>query len=220
MSKFGFSDDKLLLANSSLIISHIRLYGTTGLWASKPGFGMQGSASSGMLAFCGEGVEAPAWPPGMVVNDYTTGYFGALAVQAAVLRRMKEVGAYIISPSLCGSTMAILKYFKTSQSQVLASSTATALPPDEWELQTGKGVLKMLKSLLVLDQTPISYGTTVLDAMGFSAPVFPGSEETFNFRAVEAARKEEITKSMQHAATTRADNLRKIAGRSDVRSVL
>jgi hypothetical protein len=172
------------------------------------------------MAFCGEGVGAPAWPPGMVINDYTTGYFGALAIQAAVLRRMKESGVYIISPSLCGTAMAILKYFKTSQSPVLASSTASASPPDEWELQVVMGLLKTLKPLLVLDQTPITYGTTALDAMGSSAPVFPGSENTFNVHAVEAARKEEITKSMQYAATKRADNLRKIAGRSDVRFTL
>jgi hypothetical protein len=181
---------------------------------------MQGSASSRMLAFCGEGVEAPAWPPGMVVNDYTTGYFGALAIQTAVLRRMKEGGGYIISPSLCGTAMAILKYFKTSQSQALASSTASALPPDEWELQTGMGLLKTLKLLPVLDQTPISYGTTILEAMGSSLPVFPDSEETFNVHAVEATRKEEITMAMQHAATKGVDSLRRIAGRSDVRFTL
>jgi crotonobetainyl-CoA:carnitine CoA-transferase CaiB-like acyl-CoA transferase len=40
LSKFGFTDDKMLEVNPSLIISHVRLYGTTGTWASKPGFDM------------------------------------------------------------------------------------------------------------------------------------------------------------------------------------
>ena len=53
---------------------------------------MQGSASSGTMALCGGGIETPSFPPGLVINDYTTGYYGALAIQAAVLRRMKEGG--------------------------------------------------------------------------------------------------------------------------------
>jgi len=94
LTKFGFTDEKLHEANPGLIISHVRLYGTSGPWASKPGFDMQGSASSGMMALCGGGLSTPAWPPGQVINDYTTGYYGALAIQATVLRRMKEGGGY------------------------------------------------------------------------------------------------------------------------------
>jgi len=52
MRKFGFTDDKLHEANSSLTISHFRVYGTEGPWAPKPKFDMQGSASSGLMALC------------------------------------------------------------------------------------------------------------------------------------------------------------------------
>ena len=181
---------------------------------------MQGSASSGMMALRGGGVDAPSWPPGMVINDYTTGYFGALAIQAAVLRRMKEGGGCIISPSLCGTAMPILKHFKTSQSPALASSTGIAFPPDEWELETGIGLLKTLKPLPMLNQTPISYGKTVLEPMGSSLPLFPGYEGTFDVHAVSAMRKDEVMQSMQQAATKRADALRRVVGTSDARSSL
>lgn len=72
LSKFGFTDRSMLEVNPSLIISHVRLYGTTGDWTLKPKFDMQGSASSGLMAHCGGGINSSQWPPGMVINDYTT----------------------------------------------------------------------------------------------------------------------------------------------------
>lgn len=71
LSKFGFTDETMHAVNSGLIITHVRSYGTTGPWRNKPGFDMQGSASSGMMVHCGNGLENPRWPPGMVINDYS-----------------------------------------------------------------------------------------------------------------------------------------------------
>jgi len=65
ISKFGFDDEALLKENPSLIISHVRCFGTDGPWSSRPGFDMQGSAASGLMALCGDGPLKPLWPPGM-----------------------------------------------------------------------------------------------------------------------------------------------------------
>lgn len=92
MSKFSFKDDKILEANPCLIISHVHSYGITGPWALKFGFDMQASASSGLMSVCGGDLATPSWPMGTVINDYITGYFGSLAIQAALMRRMKEGG--------------------------------------------------------------------------------------------------------------------------------
>jgi crotonobetainyl-CoA:carnitine CoA-transferase CaiB-like acyl-CoA transferase len=35
------------------------------------------------------GDRRPQWPPGMVINDYITAYFGALAIMGIILRRCK-----------------------------------------------------------------------------------------------------------------------------------
>ena len=55
ISKFGFTDDAMVEVNPQLIICHLRCYGTTGPWAAKPGFDMQGSASSGLMGVMGDG---------------------------------------------------------------------------------------------------------------------------------------------------------------------
>lgn len=218
MRKFGFSDDALHKINPSLIISHVRLYGTTGPWAEKPGFDMQGSASSGMMALCGGSIHTPAWPPGMVINDYTTGYLGALAIQATVLRRMKEGGGYVLSPTLTKTAMTICKHFKTSQCTTLMNADGIALPPDEWELRTGVGVLRTLKPLPCLSDTPISYGETILQPMGSGLPVFPGEESEFNLEAVRGTPKEVVMQSVHNSAERKTLILKAVAAKYQSRA--
>nr|POF26036.1 acetyl-coa:oxalate coa-transferase [Quercus suber] len=195
LKKFGFTDETLHNANPSLIISHVRVYGATGPWAVKPGFDMQGSASSGLMAICGGGLSTPAWPPGQVINDYTTGYYGALAIQTTVLRRMKEGGGYVLSPSLTGTAMSIIKHFKTSDYPELQHHEAGILPPHELKGHTGLGVLKTLQPLPLLSETPLSYPYGLLSVMGSDLPVFPGSATPYDVDKVEFSKKEQIFKS-------------------------
>lgn len=212
LSKFGFTDEKLHAANSSLIISHVRLYGTTGPWASKPGFDMQGSASSGMMALCGNGLSTPAFPPGMVINDYTTGYFGALAIQAAVLRRIIEGGGYILSPSLTGTAMSIVKYFKASNFPELKETTTAKLPPLELRGDAKLGVLKTLQPLPVLSETPLGYPYGLLSPMGSDLPVFPGTEALYDVSLVRANKKEELIRHLMGSVQKRMETLKQIGG--------
>lgn len=106
ISKFGFSDDDSRSLNQSIILCRVRLYENTGPWKSKSGFDMQGSASSGLMSLMSqdEGDGRPQWPPGIVINDYTTGYSAALAIQSIILKRAKgevDVGdGWLVSPSL------------------------------------------------------------------------------------------------------------------------
>lgn len=176
LSKFGFTDEEMHRCNPGLIITHVRCYGIDGPWSNKPGFDMQGSASSGLMAYCGGGVESPAWPPGMVINDYTTGYYGALAVQACILRGMKEGGGFIVGPSLTATAMSILKYFKTP---VDNDFDGEALGPEALEGWTGMGYLRTLKPLPKMSLTPIEY-KFLLVPIGSSVPAFPGEEEGYD----------------------------------------
>lgn len=211
LSKFGFTDENLHECNPSLIISHVRLYGTRGPWASKPGFDMQGSASSGMMALCGGGLDTPAFPPGQVINDYTTGYYGALAIQATLLRQMKEGGGYILSPSLTGTAMSIVKHYKTSNYPELERHQTSKLPPEELRGQTGLGILKTLRPLPSLSITPLEYTHVLLSVMGSDLPVFPGSGTTYNTETVQANKKEELLRSWKSSTEKRVANLKHVA---------
>jgi len=180
ISKFGYTDDALIEKNPNLIVSHVRCYGTTGPWSAKAGFDMQASTSSGMMALCGDGALKPKFPPGNVINDYTTGYFGALAIQAALMRRAKEGGGYILSPSLTGTAMAIMKHFKARDFEPLKTSTADKLPPYSVTAETPCGLLHTLAPLPQMSVTPPRYEPIVLEPIGSSPPEFKGSDNRWN----------------------------------------
>jgi len=217
LSKFGFTDEKLIEANPSLIVSHVRLYGVNGPWTMKPGFDMQGSASSGMMALCGGGLKTPAWPPGMVINDYTTGYYGALAIQATLLRQLKEGGGYILGPSLAGTGMSIVKHFKSSDYPQFENSQTNKLPPHEVHGETNLGYLKTVGPLPVLSKTPLGYDPVLLSPLGSDIPVFPGTGAHFDVDAVKPTAKEEVMGHMVHSTNKRVAELRLI-GKSHFRS--
>jgi hypothetical protein len=215
LSKFGFDDDAMLKANPELIITHIRCYGTTGPWAKKPGFDMQGSVSSGLMYHCGE-VGKPRWPPGMVINDYTTGYYGALAVQACLLRRMREGGGYIIFPSLTGPAMSILKYFKSERYGELRLAREQALPSEQLVRSTKMGIMKILAPLPKLSKTPIKYDPIFLDPIGSGIPEYPGYEDGYNVEELEPMKKENVGMMIGLSMRKRLNYLREI-GRNELK---
>jgi hypothetical protein len=209
LAKFGFGDAALLDRNPGLVVAHVRCYGTSGPWATKPGFDMQGSSSSGLMYHCGEGGR-PRWPPGMVINDYTTGYYAALAVQACLLRRMKEGGGYVVSPSLTGTAMSILKFFKSGRHAELARGQGRALAPEQLVVQTKMGVMKTLRPLPVLSATPIEYEPIFLEPIGSGLPEYPGYEDGYKIEDVEVMKKEEVGVMIGLSMRNRLNALRKL----------
>ncbi|RUS19345.1 CoA-transferase family III domain-containing protein [Endogone sp. FLAS-F59071] len=111
LSKFGLNNEAIVARNPNIVIANIKCYGTTGPLASDPGFDMQGSAVTGLMAMSGKGPLEPAWPRAGMMNDYFTGYSAALAIQSALIRRTTEGGAWGISASLCASAMSYEKFF-------------------------------------------------------------------------------------------------------------
>lgn len=220
LSRFGFDDKGMHAVNDGLIICHVRCYGSSGPWKNKPGFDMQGSASSGLMTHCGGGIKTPQWPPGMVINDYTTGYYGALAVQACILKRMREGGGFIVAPSLTGTAMSILKYFKSSKHEELKSCDAEQLGPEQMEGMTGMGWLKTLRPLPVLSLTPIKYDPIFLVTMGSSKPVFPGYDDGYDINKLAPREKHAAVAEFGMPMLERLARLRKIGSSSSPTSVL
>jgi CoA-transferase family III len=220
ISKFGFSNNDIRTLNPSIILCRLRVYGTTGPWKSKPGFDMQGSASSGLMSLMGQGQGdgRPQWPPGMVINDYTTGYSAALAIQSIILKRVKgEVDVrdgWLVSPSLCGTAMGILKYYKTSRFGSPADQEGVeALPPEILEAQTSLGYFKILAPLPKMSETPIHYAFGPLHTMGSDPPVFPGYDDGYDVRKVMPMSKGDILHEMGGAVGQKLEWLKTLGER-------
>ncbi|PVH87116.1 CoA-transferase family III [Cadophora sp. DSE1049] len=218
LAKFGFTDEKMVERNSSLIISHVRCFGYGSPWGERAGFDMQGSAASGMMAFCGEGALKPKWPQAFVINDYTTGFLGALAILSTLLRRSKEGGAYILAPSLVGTAMSILKLFKATPppsasptTQILQSQLhATPSPPYQISRQTPLGYLHTWAPLPQLSLTPARYDPILLVPIGSSLPCFPGFEEGFDVESVKPRSKKDLEVDVAAGALRKLKQLKEM----------
>lgn len=219
LSKFGFGDQELQNLNPGLIICRVRCYGTSGPWASKPGFDMQGSASSGMMWLMDRGDGKPQWPPGMVINDYTTGYSAALAIQSILLKRLRgEINAHdgwLVSPSLTGTAMGIMRRFKTDHlavdkqddSRGVISQSCAALPPEILEGATPLGYLKIPAPLPKMSLTPIHYEEELLVPIGSSRPVFPKSDDGYSFDHLEPLEMRQVMGNIAVRANRHLESL-------------
>ncbi len=82
----------------------VTCYGSTGPWADRGGFDMNGSAASGLMTI--EGTESvPRLPVTGLINDFITGYMGAVGASAALVKRATEGGSWHVTVSLTRTAM-------------------------------------------------------------------------------------------------------------------
>ena len=89
-----------------IIVVSIDCYGHEGPFAGRPGWEQLAQTVTGM-AHEHAGDEHPALVPA-AINDYTTGYLGALGVMCALARRTAEGGSWHVRVSLSRTAMWIM----------------------------------------------------------------------------------------------------------------
>ena len=135
---------------------------------------MNGSAVSGLMTI--EGSEAePRLPVTSLINDYITGYMGAIGATAALTRRASEGGSWHVKVSLtrtamwCGSLGAV--------DPTLAGCDAehTLGEPDAYDAASPLGDLHMLAPPVRFSHTPARWPDPILVPRGSSRPAWrPG----------------------------------------------
>ena len=87
-----------------LVYVSLTCYGSSGPWAHRGGFDMNASAASGLMTI--EGTEAePRLPVTGLLNDYITGYLGAVGAAAALAKRTTEGGSWHVTVNLTRAAM-------------------------------------------------------------------------------------------------------------------
>jgi len=100
----GLEPGQLSREHPGLVYVSVTCYGSTGPWARRGGFDMNGSAASGLMTL--EGTEAePKLPVTALINDYITGYMGAIGAAAALVKRATEGGSWHVTVNLTRSAM-------------------------------------------------------------------------------------------------------------------
>ena len=81
-------------------------YGHDGPWQRRPGWEQLAQATTGVTII--QGQDRPSITPA-AMNDYTTGYFGALGAMMALRRRAIEGGSWRVTVSLSQTSMWYLR---------------------------------------------------------------------------------------------------------------
>lgn len=84
---------------------------------NRAGFDMEALCVTG-FAFEEGSPDSPKFPPTHVMNDFIAGYFTALGIQAALIRRAKEGGSYHVRINLARCAMWFMSLGKVERSKV------------------------------------------------------------------------------------------------------
>ncbi len=104
LERQGLDPGRLARTYPGLVYVSVTCYGSRGPWARRGGFDMDASAASGLMTI--EGTEAePRLPVTGLLNDYVTGYLGAVGVAAALVKRATEGGSWHVTVNLTRAAM-------------------------------------------------------------------------------------------------------------------
>jgi len=104
LERRGLDPRQLAERHPGLVYVSVTCYGSHGPWAKRGGFDMNGSAASGLMTMEGSAAE-PRLPVTGLINDYITGYLGAVGAAAALVKRATEGGSWQVTVNLTRTAM-------------------------------------------------------------------------------------------------------------------
>uniref|UniRef100_UPI001C24A7E6 CoA transferase n=1 Tax=Nocardia alni TaxID=2815723 RepID=UPI001C24A7E6 len=104
LEKLGLDPADLAERYPGIIVVSVTCYGSEGPWSERGGFDMNGSAASGLMTLEG-GDGDPKLPVTGMINDFITGYMGAIGALAALTKRATEGGSWHVTVNLTRTAM-------------------------------------------------------------------------------------------------------------------
>ena len=163
LAKLGFSPAALSHVSPGIVYVSVSCYGMRGPWAARRGWEQLAQSATGLAVEQGAFAAARAGArrdtvPQLIpaaVCDYTTGYLAAAGAAAALLRRIREGGSWLVEVSLCATAMWLQSLGEIPFAQV----------PDSWNpregldgyfqsCETGRGRLDCLGPVVRMEKTP------------------------------------------------------------------
>jgi crotonobetainyl-CoA:carnitine CoA-transferase CaiB-like acyl-CoA transferase len=152
LARRGFAPEALAQMRPGIIVVSIDCYGHEGPFADRPGWEQLAQTVTGM-AHEHAGDEHPALVPA-AVNDYTTGYLGALGVMCALTRRATEGGSWHVRVSLARTAMWIMSLPRVAPEAIPAGLDAAAIAPWIIEMESAWGRISRLGPIARMSETP------------------------------------------------------------------
>ena len=173
LERRGLDPRELSLRHPGLVSVSVSCYGPRGPWAGRGGFDMNGSAASGLMKIEG-GAEAPRLPVTTLINDYITGYLGALGAMAALVQRAIEGGSWHVTVSLTRTAMWCGSLGRVDPTLAGSDALHSLREPDAYDAPSPLGDVHMIAPPVRFSHTPPSWPDPLLVPRGSSRAAWAG----------------------------------------------
>jgi crotonobetainyl-CoA:carnitine CoA-transferase CaiB-like acyl-CoA transferase len=143
--------------------------GSAGPWANRGGFDMNGSAASGLMAIEGD-PDNPQLPPTGLINDFVTGYMGALGAAAGLIKQQTEGGSWHVTVNLTRNAMWYQTLGLVDPGDAGCDDEHSIGVPDAYDADTPMGRVHMLAPPVSFSHTPPGWPDPILVPRGSSRP--------------------------------------------------
>jgi crotonobetainyl-CoA:carnitine CoA-transferase CaiB-like acyl-CoA transferase len=165
LERRGLDPDRLAENHPGIVYVSVTCYGSTGPWASRGGFDMNGSAVSGLMTI--EGCESdPRLPVTGLINDYITGYLGAAGAIAALVKRANEGGSWHVTVSLTRTPMWYQTLGLVDPAHAGRDDTHRLREPVPYDARSPLGPIHMLAPPVHYSHTPPAWPDPILVPRG------------------------------------------------------
>ncbi|MHA6758158.1 CoA transferase [Streptacidiphilus sp. PAMC 29251] len=169
LEALGLDPATLAQRYPGIVSVSVSCYGSAGPWAERGGFDMNGSAASGLMTI--EGTPgAPRLPVTGMINDFITGYMGAVGATAALVKRATEGGSWHVTVNLTRTAMWYQDLGLVDPSSAGSDAEHSLREPAAYDAPSPLGDVHMLAPPVQFSRTPAAWPTPILVPRGSSKP--------------------------------------------------
>src|SRR5215470_15012425 len=146
LEEWGLGYEALSAINPDLILTRASVYGQSGPYRDRPGLDRNGIGFGGLLYITGY-ADRPPVRPGIIISDYLTGVFNALAIMMALYHRdVHRGGGQTVDLALYESVFRILEHTLPAYDRLgivrgrEGNRLRNSAPLDNWETKDGQFV--------------------------------------------------------------------------------
>jgi crotonobetainyl-CoA:carnitine CoA-transferase CaiB-like acyl-CoA transferase len=171
LEQHGLGVDDVVKINKNIINLRMNAYGFGGPWARRRGFEQLAQSTTGAAAIQGGSLATPKLIPAYM-NDYLSGYLAALGTVAALIKRAREGGAWLVRVSLARTCTFALEH---GLGEHEAPKPAEQSELRSWMIdQEGQlGLMTRLRPVIAYSHTPV-YAAIAGTAPGSHLPRWGG----------------------------------------------
>ncbi|MFZ0668603.1 MAG: CoA transferase [Acidimicrobiales bacterium] len=171
LEALGLSTDLLASRYPGIISVSVTCYGHGGPWAARGGFDMNGSAAAGLMTLEGT-PDLPRLPVTGLINDFITGYMGAIGATAAIRRQAIEGGSWSVNVSLTRTAMWYLSLGLVDPSDAGSTEEHSLHEPRAYDARSPLGDVHVLAPPVDFSLTPPRWPDPPLVPRGSSRPTW------------------------------------------------